>query len=63
MINILYYLIVAIMCILGVGSVVAIVGYMFVIIIQKFYRKLRYGNSLFDLETCYIAYFSVIKIL
>lgn len=48
MINILYYLIVAIMCILGVGSVVAIVGYMFIIIIQKFYRKLRYGTCLFD---------------
>lgn len=48
MINILYYLIVAIMCILGVGSVVSIVGYMFIIIIQKFYRKIRYGNSLFD---------------
>ena len=48
MINLLYYLIVAIMCILGVGSVVAIVGYMFIIIIQKFYRKIRYGISLFD---------------
>lgn len=48
MVNILYYLIVAIMCILGVGSVVAIVGYMFIIIIQKFYRKIRYGISLFD---------------
>lgn len=48
MINLLYYLIVAVMCILGVGSVVAIVGYMFIIIIQKFYRKLRYGISLFD---------------
>lgn len=48
MVNILYYLIVAIMCILGVGSVVAIVGYMFITIIQKFYRKIRYGISLFD---------------
>lgn len=60
MINILYYLIVAIMCILGVGSVVAIVGYMFVIIIQKFYRKLRYGTSLFDQKKSYMASFDVI---
>ncbi len=46
--NILYYLIVAIMCVAGVGSTVAIVGYMFVTLIQKFYRKIRYGISLFD---------------
>lgn len=48
MVNLLYYLIVAVMCIMGVGSVVSIVGYMFIIIIQKFYRKIRYGISLFD---------------
>ena len=36
-------LIVALMSILGIGSTVLIVGYMIVIIVQKTYRKIRYG--------------------
>ena len=36
-------LIVALMSILGLGSTVLIVGYMIVIIVQKTYRKIRYG--------------------
>jgi len=35
------------MCVLGIGSSVAIVGYMIVILIQKIYRKIRYGISLY----------------
>ncbi len=45
--NILNFLIVAIMCVMGVGSSVAIVGYMVVILAQKIYRKIRYGTSLY----------------
>lgn len=45
--NIFNFLIVAIMCIMGVGSSVAIVGYMVVILAQKIYRKIRYGTSLY----------------
>jgi len=45
--NILNILIVGLMCVLGIGSSVAIVGYMIVILIQKIYRKIRYGISLY----------------
>ena len=46
--NIFSILIVVGMCIMGIGSSVAIVGYMFVTIAQKIYRKVRYGISLYD---------------
>ena len=46
--NIFSILIVVVMCIMGIGSSVAIVGYMFVTIVQKIYRKVRYGISLYD---------------
>ncbi len=44
--NILNILIVAVMCILGIGSSLAIVGYMVVILAQKIYRKIRLGTPL-----------------
>lgn len=44
--NILNILIVAVMCILGIGSSLAIVGYMVVILAQKIYRKIRFGTPL-----------------
>ena len=46
--NILNFLIVAIMCIVGAGSTLCIVGYMLVILAQKNYRKVRYGTSLYN---------------
>lgn len=46
--NILMYVIVGLMAILGGGSTIAIVGYLFVVLAQKFYRKIRYGASLYD---------------
>nr|MBQ8252901.1 hypothetical protein [Lachnospiraceae bacterium] len=46
--NIFMYIIVGLMAILGGGSTVAIVGYLFVVLFQKFYRKIRYGASLYD---------------
>lgn len=46
--NILLYVIVGLMAIMGGGSTVVIVGYLFVVLFQKFYRKIRYGASLFD---------------
>lgn len=45
--NIFNFLIVAIMCVMGIGSSLAIVGYMIVILAQKIYRKIRYGISLY----------------
>ncbi len=41
--NIFNILIVALMCILGIGSTVCIVGYMIVIIAQKIFRRVKYG--------------------
>lgn len=46
--NIFSILIVAIMCLMGMGSSLAIIGYMIVIIAKKIYRKVRYGVSLYD---------------
>ena len=46
--NIFSILIVACMCIMGFGSSIAIIGYMFVIIAKKIYRKVKYGVSLYD---------------
>ena len=52
-------LIVALMSILGIGSTVLIVGYMIVIIVQKTYRKIRYGipfskQQLLPAGSCYV---------
>lgn len=46
--NIFLYIIVGLMAIMGGGSTIAIVGYLFVVLGQKFYRKIRYGASLYD---------------
>ncbi len=46
--NIFSFLIVAVMCIMGIGSCVCIVGYMMIILAQKIYRKVRYGISLYN---------------
>lgn len=46
--NIFSILIVVVMCVMGIGSSVAIVGYLFVTIAKKIYRKVRYGISLYD---------------
>lgn len=46
--NVLMYVIVGLMAILGGGSTIAIVGYLFVVLFKKFYRKIRYGASLYD---------------
>lgn len=46
--NIFSVLIVVIMCVMGIGSSVAIIGYLLVTIAKKIYRKMRYGISLYD---------------
>ena len=46
--NIFSILIVAVMCLLGFGSSIAIIGYMFVVIAKKIYRKVKYGVTLYD---------------
>lgn len=46
--NIASLLITIVMVILGLGSSVAIVGYMILIILQKIYRKVKFGASLYD---------------
>ena len=47
-VNIFSILIVVIMCVMGIGSSVCIVGYLFITLAQKIYRKIRYGISLYD---------------
>ncbi len=44
--NLLNLLIVGVFCIIGAGSTFAIVGYMIVILFQKFYRKVKFGIPL-----------------
>lgn len=46
--NILLYAIVGLMALMGGGSTIAIVGYLFVVLFKKIYRKIRYGASLYD---------------
>lgn len=46
--NILSLLLTIVFCLLGLGSSVAIVGYMIVIIIQKIVNKVAHGASLYD---------------
>ena len=46
--NILSILLVALLFILGVGTSVVIIGYMFVILAQKIIGKIKYGKSLYD---------------
>jgi len=46
--NIVLYVIVGLMALMGGGSTIAIVGYLFVVLFQKIYRKIRYGVSLYD---------------
>lgn len=41
-------LIMIIFAVLGGGSTIAITGYLFVVLIQKIYRKIRYGISLYS---------------
>ncbi len=46
--NIVLYVIVGLMALMGGGSTIIIVGYLFIVLFQKFYRKIRYGASLYD---------------
>ena len=46
--NIFSLLLTIIFCILGLGSSLAIVGYMIVIITQKIVNKIVHGASLYD---------------
>ena len=46
--NIGSLLITIILSILGVGSSVIIVGYMFIIIVKKIFNKIAHGASLYD---------------
>lgn len=45
--NILTIFIMIIFAILGGGSTLAITGYLFVVLAQKIFRKIRYGTSLY----------------
>lgn len=46
--NLLSLLLTIVFCALGLGSSVAIVGYMLIIIVQKIYNKIAHGASLYD---------------
>lgn len=46
--NILNILLVGILFILGVGTSIVLIGYMLVILFQKFFGKLVHGKSLYD---------------
>lgn len=46
--NIFSLLLTIVFCLLGLGSSLAIVGYMFVIIVQKVVNKIAHGASLYD---------------
>ncbi len=46
--NIFSLLLTIVFCLLGLGSSLAIVGYMIVIIVQKIYNKIAHGASLYD---------------
>ena len=46
--NIFSLLLTIVFCLLGLGSSVAIVGYMIVIIVQKIYNKIAHGASLYN---------------
>lgn len=46
--NILNILLVGLIFILGIGTSIVIIGYMFVILFQKFIGKIVHGKSLYD---------------
>lgn len=46
--SILNILLVGLLFLLGVGTSFLIIGYMLIILFQKFYGKIRYGKSLND---------------
>jgi len=46
--NIGMILLMAVMCIIGVGSTIYIVGSMFYYLAWKILRKIRYGTPLYD---------------
>lgn len=46
--NILIYPIMLLYAILGGGTTIYITGYLFVVLAQKIYRKIKYGASLYD---------------
>lgn len=46
--NLFSLLLTIVFCALGLGSSIAIVGYMLVIIVQKIYNKIAHGTSLYD---------------
>lgn len=48
MLEILMYPIVAIMALLGGGSSLIVVAYLFIVLAQKIKNKIKYGASLYD---------------
>lgn len=46
--SILNILLVGLLFILGIGTSVVLISYMLIILVQKFYGKIRYGKSLYD---------------
>ena len=46
--NILMYLITILYAIVGGGSTLVIIGYLFVVLAQKITRKIKYGTSLYS---------------
>lgn len=46
--NILNILLVGLLFILGIGTSVVLIGYMLIILFQKFVGKLVHGKSLYD---------------
>ena len=46
--NIFSLILTIIFCLLGLGSSIAIVGYMLIIIVQKIFNKIAHGASLYD---------------
>lgn len=48
MMEILMYPIVAVMALLGGGSSIIIVAYLFIVLAQKLKNKIKYGASMYD---------------
>lgn len=46
--NIANILLVGLLFLLGIGTSIVIIGYMFIVLFQKIFGKIRYGKSLYD---------------
>ena len=46
--NILFYIIMAIYAVVGGGTTIVLTTYMFVVLVQKIVRKIRYSTSLYS---------------